>query len=68
MSDVWGEPGGVATNVVDVYINSLRKKVERRGTPKMIQTVRGSGYSLVDDAAASLSARISKQGTVLADQ
>lgn len=48
--DVWGEPGGVATNVVEVTINSLRKKVERPGLKKLIQTIRGSGYSLVDDA------------------
>lgn len=55
--DVWGEPGGIATNVVDVYINSLRKKVERPHLKKLIQTIRGAGYSLVDEPVkpASLS-------------
>jgi DNA-binding response OmpR family regulator len=48
--DVWGEPGGVSTNVVDVYINALRKKLERPGLKKLIRTIRGSGYSLIDES------------------
>jgi DNA-binding response OmpR family regulator len=48
--DVWGEPAGIVTNVVDVYINSLRKKVERPHLKKLIKTVRGAGYSLVDES------------------
>jgi len=50
LRDVWGEPGVAATNVVDVCINSLRKKLERPHLAKLIQTVRGEGYSLVDPA------------------
>ncbi|MBS0261258.1 MAG: response regulator transcription factor [Planctomycetes bacterium] len=42
--DVWGGPQG--TNVVDVYINSLRKKLERPHLTKLIETVRGVGYLL----------------------
>jgi DNA-binding response OmpR family regulator len=34
------------SNVVDVYIGYLRKKIERRGKPSLIQTLRGRGYSL----------------------
>ncbi len=34
------------SNVVDVYINALRKKLESGGEPRLIQTVRGVGYSL----------------------
>lgn len=34
------------SNVVDVYIGYLRKKIERPGQPALIQTVRGVGYSL----------------------
>jgi DNA-binding response OmpR family regulator len=48
--DVWNEPQGVATNVVDVYINALRKKLEPEGSKKLIYTVRGVGYALRDDA------------------
>lgn len=34
------------SNVVDVHINNLRKKVEKNGQPKIIETVRGVGYTL----------------------
>jgi two-component system, OmpR family, response regulator MprA len=35
-------------NIVDVYITYLRKKTERNGETRLIQTVRGQGYSLRD--------------------
>ncbi len=44
--DVWKESTGAMTRVIDVYINSLRKKVDRRGTTALIHTVRGVGYAL----------------------
>ena len=47
--DVWKEPGYALTNVIDVFINFLRRKVERPGTKPLIQTVRGIGYCLCDD-------------------
>ena len=47
--NVWQEPQSLATNVVDVYINALRKKLERPGLKKLIHTVRGVGYTLRDD-------------------
>ena len=34
------------SNVVDVYIGYLRKKLEREGEPKLIHTRRGQGYVL----------------------
>jgi DNA-binding response OmpR family regulator len=34
------------SNVVDVYIGYLRKKLERPGQPALIHTIRGAGYSL----------------------
>ena len=34
------------TNVLDVYIAYLRKKLEAEGEPRLIQTVRGTGYVL----------------------
>lgn len=46
--DVWKAPDGVWTNVIDVCINSLRKKIERPGQRQLIHTVRGVGYSLRD--------------------
>jgi DNA-binding response OmpR family regulator len=44
--DVWQEPCHALTNVIDVYITLLRRKVERPGTPPLIHTVRGVGYRL----------------------
>jgi len=44
--DVWHLAGGITTNVVDVYINYLRQKVEGPGLPRLIHTVRGTGYRL----------------------
>jgi DNA-binding response OmpR family regulator len=44
--DVWKERTGSMTRIIDVYINALRKKVDRTGRPALIQTVRGVGYIL----------------------
>lgn len=43
---VWNETFDALTNVIDVYINYLRNKVDRNREPKLIQTVRGVGYKL----------------------
>jgi len=43
---VWNISFDTTTNVVDVYINYLRKKVDENAPRKLIQTVRGSGYVL----------------------
>jgi DNA-binding response OmpR family regulator len=43
--EVWKEPEWVRTNVIEVYINLLRKKVDAAGPP-LIATVRGVGYCL----------------------
>ena len=40
---------GGDSNLVDVYINYLRNKVDREQPRKLIQTVRGVGYQLDDD-------------------
>ena len=44
--DIWKESAGVLTNVIDVYIRSLRKKIERPELRQLIHTVRGVGYAL----------------------
>ncbi|MDA1013780.1 MAG: response regulator transcription factor [Planctomycetota bacterium] len=46
--DVRQEPMGVLTNVIDVYVGLLRKKVERPGLRPLIHTVRGVGYVVRD--------------------
>ncbi|HKI31890.1 MAG TPA: response regulator transcription factor [Gemmataceae bacterium] len=47
--EVWKEPAYTLTNVIDVYINALRRKLERPGRPPLIRTLRGVGYSLRDE-------------------
>jgi DNA-binding response OmpR family regulator len=37
------------TKVVDVYVNYLRKKVNRKSQPALIQTVVGMGYMLKEE-------------------
>jgi two-component system OmpR family response regulator len=41
---VWGFHFDPGTNVIEVHIAGLRKKLEQSGCPEMIHTVRGSGY------------------------
>ncbi len=43
---VWNLSYDTMTNVVDVYINYLRKKVDAGSERKLIRTVRGVGYEL----------------------
>jgi two-component system response regulator MprA len=43
---VWGYDFGPGSNSLDVYIGYLRRKTEAGGKPRLIQTVRGVGYTL----------------------
>ena len=42
--DVWGYRYDARTNVIDVHITRLRRKIERADTPTIIETLRGIGY------------------------
>ncbi|GBC77095.1 Transcriptional activator protein CzcR [bacterium HR08] len=44
--EAWGETFDALTNVVDVYINALRNKLDRPFARQLIHTVRGVGYVL----------------------
>lgn len=41
---VWGFDFDTGSNVVDVYVGYLRRKLDRAGEPSYIETVRGAGY------------------------
>jgi DNA-binding response OmpR family regulator len=49
-SDIWEHVydfhSAVTSNVVDVYIGHLRRKIDRQGEASLIETVRGRGYIL----------------------
>jgi heavy metal response regulator len=46
---VWDYSFDAGTNVIDVYVNYLRKKIDAGREPKLIHTVRGVGYVLKVD-------------------
>jgi heavy metal response regulator len=43
---VWDYSFDTSTNVIDVYVNYLRKKVDAGREPKLLHTMRGVGYVL----------------------
>jgi len=43
---VWGYATSVETNVVDVFVGYLRRKLESSGEPRILHTVRGVGWAL----------------------
>jgi len=47
---VWGYHFDPGTNVIDVHIARLRRKVDAGGRPALIRTVRGCGYVIQADA------------------
>lgn len=47
LSHVWDYSFDPGSNVVDVYVGYLRKKINRPGLKPMLQTVRGAGYRLI---------------------
>lgn len=46
---VWDYTFDSFTNIIDVYVNYLRKKVDRDFSKKLIHTVRGIGYVLKEE-------------------
>ncbi len=51
MEHVWGYDFDGESNVLEVYVGYLRRKLEAGGAPRLIQTVRGAGYMLRADEA-----------------
>ncbi len=48
LDHVWDYAYDGASNVVDVYVRYLRKRLTRAGCPELIETLRGVGYRMVD--------------------
>jgi two-component system response regulator MprA len=49
LNDVWGYDFGGDDNVLEIYVGYLRKKLEADGGSRLIQTVRGVGYTLREE-------------------
>ncbi len=43
---IWEDSFDLSTNIIDVYINALRKKLDAGERERLIQTVRGVGYRI----------------------
>lgn len=53
MNRIWGADFYGDSNVLEVYVASLRRNLEIAGEPRLIYTVRGVGYVLREQAAQS---------------
>lgn len=51
LEQVWGYDFETPSNVLEVYMNFLRKKVDAKSDRKLLQTVRGVGYMLKEGPA-----------------
>jgi DNA-binding response OmpR family regulator len=49
LEQVWETSFDTGSNVIDVYINFLRKKIDRDFTPKLIHTLVGMGYVMREE-------------------
>jgi two-component system response regulator MprA len=50
VANVWGPDFAGEDNVLEVYVGYLRKKTEAGGESRLIQTIRGVGYVLREEA------------------
>ena len=46
LREIWGSETACSPNVVEVYIGYLRAKLEARGRPRLLHTIKGVGYVL----------------------
>lgn len=46
---VWDTPKGMHTNLIDVYVHALRKKIDKNFSRKLIHTRVGMGYIMVEE-------------------
>ena len=47
---IWSFDYDGASNVVDVYVGYLRRKIDREGEPQLMHTVRGVGYKIAESS------------------
>jgi DNA-binding response OmpR family regulator len=48
MENVWDQSFEGLTNIVDVYVLQLRRKIDEKSERKLLRTVRGVGYSITE--------------------
>ena len=55
MEQVWQQPADSRTNVVNVYMKHLRKKIDLPGLAPLLRTIRGAGFALREDFSVTAS-------------
>ena len=50
LSSVWGAGADPASNIVDVYVGKMRRKIDAPGEPRLIETIRRRGYRMANNA------------------
>jgi two-component system copper resistance phosphate regulon response regulator CusR len=50
---VWDESFDPFSNLIEVYIQRLRRKIDEGHSPKLLRTIRGEGYMLSSEASTS---------------
>ena len=58
LDSVWNLEPAQTTNIVDVYVNYLRRKLKDPPPGQLICTVRGRGYTVPSEAEMALSAPV----------
>lgn len=53
LEHVWGYHFDPQTNVIDVHVSRLRSKLEQKGRPMLLHTIRGAGYCLREPGDAA---------------
>jgi DNA-binding winged helix-turn-helix (wHTH) protein len=56
LDSVWNLEPTQTTNIVDVYVNYLRRKLKDPPPGQLIRTVRGQGYTVPSESELALSA------------
>jgi two-component system, OmpR family, response regulator MprA len=51
MERIWGDDFPGESNVLEVTISNLRRRLEAEGEPRLLQTVRGVGYALREQSS-----------------
>jgi DNA-binding response OmpR family regulator len=49
LKDIWPDERSTTSNVIEVYVRYLRRKLEAGGQSRLIHTVRGQGYTLREE-------------------
>ena len=65
LENVWDIDFNLGTNVVDVYVNYLRKKIDKNRESKLIHTMIGMGYMMKEESVMNIRNKITTLFTVL---